>query len=162
MNTTLATLVVAVASAAATVAAEAAPTSPASTLGSAIVVQDQASLRAAPRDGAQQQTVLWQGEVLEVRGERLDYLQVWDHKRERGGFKSGVHYAPAEPAQVASIRFTAGVVAEFTGDLLEALAILHTFEQPLRLFFLLIRVGLGIFGQIFLPLVVSEFVLLLD
>ena len=55
-------------------------------LGSAIVVQDQSSLRAAPRDSAQQQTVLWQGEVLEVRGERMDYLQVWDHKRERGGF----------------------------------------------------------------------------
>jgi hypothetical protein len=88
MHATLATLAVAVASAVTTVAAEAAPTSPASVnaLGSAIVVQDQASLRAAPRDGAQQQTVLWQGEVLEVRGERLDYLQVWDHKRERGGF----------------------------------------------------------------------------
>ena len=83
---TLATLAVAVASAVTTVAAEAAPTSPANALASAIVVQDQASLRAAPRDGAQQQTVLWQGEVLEVRGERLDYLQVWDHKRERGGF----------------------------------------------------------------------------
>src|SRR5690606_19095292 len=83
---TLATLAVAAASAVTIVAAEAAPTSPANALGSAIVVQDQASLRAAPRDGAQQQTVLWQGEVLEVRGERLDYLQVWDHKRERGGF----------------------------------------------------------------------------
>ena len=55
-------------------------------MGSAIVVLDQASLRAAPRDGAQQQASLWQGEVLEIRGERLDYLQVWDHKRERGGF----------------------------------------------------------------------------
>lgn len=86
MNATLATLVMAVASAAITIAAEAAPTSAQSPLGSAIVVQDQASLRAAPRDGAQQQTVLWQGEMLEVRGERLDYLQVWDHKRERGGF----------------------------------------------------------------------------
>ncbi len=54
--------------------------------GSAIVVQDQAALRASPRDAAQQQAVLWQGEVIEVRGERLDYLQVWDHRRERGGF----------------------------------------------------------------------------
>ncbi|MCE1192690.1 MAG: hypothetical protein LWW96_11110 [Acidovorax sp.] len=111
MNATLATLVVAVASAAATVAAEAAPTSPASTLGSAIVVQDQASLRAAPRDGAQQQTVLWQGEVLEVRGERLDYLQVWDHKRERGGFIRAsevrrVVLTEAEaPALLAVVRF---------------------------------------------------------
>jgi hypothetical protein len=86
MNTSVATLVLAVASAALTVAAEAAPLPPAASLGSAIVVQDQASLRAAPRDGAQQQASLWQGEVLEVRGERLDYLQVWDHKRERGGF----------------------------------------------------------------------------
>lgn len=111
MKATLATLVVAVASAAATVAAEAAPTSPASTLGSAIVVQDQASLRAAPRDGAQQQTVLWQGEVLEVRGERLDYLQVWDHKRERGGFIRAsevrrVALSEAEaPALLAVVRF---------------------------------------------------------
>ncbi|MES2608994.1 MAG: hypothetical protein V4679_02085 [Pseudomonadota bacterium] len=68
------------------VATAAVPPVPASSLGSAIVVQDQASLRAAPRDSAQQQSALWQGEVLEVRGERLDYLQVWDHKRERGGF----------------------------------------------------------------------------
>src|SRR5262245_24070706 len=83
-------------------------------------------------------------------------------QRERGGFKSGVHNALAEPAHVASIRFTARVVAEFTGDLLEALAFLHTFEQPLSLLFLLIRVGARVFGQIFLPLVVSEFVLLLD
>ena len=58
----------------------------AASMGSAIVVQDQASLRSAPRQSAQQQTTLWQGEVLEVRGERMDYLQVWDHKRERGGF----------------------------------------------------------------------------
>jgi hypothetical protein len=52
----------------------------------AIVLVDQAPLRAAPRDSAQQQAQLWSGELLEVRGERLDYLQVYDHKRERGGF----------------------------------------------------------------------------
>jgi hypothetical protein len=52
----------------------------------AIVIVDQAALRAAPRDSAQQQTQLRAGELLEVRGERLDYLQVWDHQRERGGF----------------------------------------------------------------------------
>jgi hypothetical protein len=52
----------------------------------AIVVQDQSALRAAPKDSAQQQAVLWQGDVLEVRGTRLDYLQVYDHRRERAGF----------------------------------------------------------------------------
>src|SRR5438093_11954478 len=40
-------------------------------------------------------------------------------QRECGGFKSGVHHAFAEPAQVTSISLTAGVIAEFTGDLLE-------------------------------------------
>ena len=52
----------------------------------AIVVQDQAALRAAPRDSAQQQAQLWSGDALEIRGERLDFLQVYDHRRERAGF----------------------------------------------------------------------------
>ena len=52
----------------------------------AIVTQDQASLRAAPKDQAQQQAVLWQGDSLEIRGQKLDYLQVYDHRRERAGY----------------------------------------------------------------------------
>ncbi|WP_394779902.1 hypothetical protein [Undibacterium sp.] len=52
----------------------------------AIVTQDQAQLRAAPKDNAQQQVVLWQGDNLEIRGEKMDYLQVYDHKRERAGY----------------------------------------------------------------------------
>lgn len=52
----------------------------------AIIMQDQTALRAAARDSAQTQALFWQGEVVEVRGERSDYVQVWDHKRERGGF----------------------------------------------------------------------------
>lgn len=52
----------------------------------AIVTQDQAPLRAAPRESAQQQVVLWQGDSLEVRGEKQGYLQVYDHRRERAGY----------------------------------------------------------------------------
>ncbi len=52
----------------------------------AIVTQDQTALRAAPRDSAQQQAVLTQGDALEIRGQRLDYLQVYDHRRERAGY----------------------------------------------------------------------------
>lgn len=52
----------------------------------AIVTQDQAALRAAPRDSAPQQAVLWAGDSLEVRGEKGDYLQVYDHRRERAGY----------------------------------------------------------------------------
>ncbi|WP_211441798.1 SH3 domain-containing protein [Collimonas humicola] len=52
----------------------------------AIVTQDNAALRAAPRESAQQQAVLWQGDSLEVRGEKMDYLQVYDHRREHGGY----------------------------------------------------------------------------
>ncbi len=43
-------------------------------------------MRAAARDSAQQQAVLWQGDMLEVRGHRLDFLQVYDHRRERAGY----------------------------------------------------------------------------
>lgn len=63
-----------------------APLSAAAAAATAIIVRDQIALRAAPRDSAQQQAVLWQGEVVEVRGERMDYLQVYDYRRERGGF----------------------------------------------------------------------------
>ncbi|MEK8032466.1 hypothetical protein AACH06_16700 [Ideonella sp. DXS29W] len=52
----------------------------------ALVTQDATPLRAAPSDGAPAQAQLWPGDALEVRGERLGYLQVWDHKRERGGY----------------------------------------------------------------------------
>lgn len=115
MRTTCLTFVAAIASAAVTVASAAVPPDPANVLnralGSAIVVQDQASLRAAPRDSAQQQSSLWQGEVLEVRGERLDYLQVWDHKRERGGFIRATDVRRVElteteaPALLSVLRF---------------------------------------------------------
>ena len=52
----------------------------------ALVVQDRVALRAAPKDSAPQQAVLWQGDALEVRGRRMDFLQVYDHRRERAGF----------------------------------------------------------------------------
>lgn len=55
-------------------------------MSTAIVTQNQVALRAAPRDSAQQQAVLWPGEMLEIRGERMNYLQVYDHKRERAGY----------------------------------------------------------------------------
>ncbi|MDR3387865.1 MAG: hypothetical protein P4L92_12510 [Rudaea sp.] len=58
----------------------------ADTAATVIVIQDQVALRAAARDSAQQQAVLWQGDVLEVRGRRLDFLQVYDHRRERAGY----------------------------------------------------------------------------
>ena len=55
----------------------------------AIVVQDRTALRAAPRSGATELTRLWQGDVLEVRGEHAGYLKVYDYRRERGGYLRG-------------------------------------------------------------------------
>lgn len=52
----------------------------------AIVTHDRVPLRSAPGGRAQAHAILLQGEAVEVRGERLDYLQVWDYRRERGGF----------------------------------------------------------------------------
>jgi hypothetical protein len=54
--------------------------------GYAIVAQDHTALRAGPRDSTPIQAVLWQGDALEVRGQRMDYLQVYDHRRERAGY----------------------------------------------------------------------------
>ena len=66
--------------------ATATTTTATTTATTAIVTLDQTSLRAAPRDSAAQQAVLWQGDALEVRGEKLGYLQVYDHRRERTGY----------------------------------------------------------------------------
>ena len=52
----------------------------------ALVLQDETPLRPTPGASAKPSTVLWQGEMVEVRAERLDYLQVWDYTRERGGY----------------------------------------------------------------------------
>jgi hypothetical protein len=52
----------------------------------AIVTQDQSALRAAPRDSAQQNAPLTAGDTLEVRGEKHDFFQVYDHRRERAGY----------------------------------------------------------------------------
>jgi hypothetical protein len=77
----------------------------------AIVVQDHASLRAGPRSNAAELAALWQGDVLEVRGEQAGYLKVYDFRRERGGYlKSeavravGVTEADA-PELLAVLRF---------------------------------------------------------
>lgn len=115
--TTLAVAFIAVAAAAVCVTANAAPAADSGKAAraepavSALVLADQAVLRAAPRDSAQQQALLRQGEIVEVRGERLDYLQVWDHQRERGGYVRAsqlrrTSLAPEEaPELLAVLRF---------------------------------------------------------
>ena len=77
----------------------------------ALVTQDAVPLRAGARSGGSPLASLTQGELLEVRGQRLDYLQVWDLARERGGFvrASAVRalaLSPAEaPELLALVRF---------------------------------------------------------
>lgn len=58
----------------------------ANVLALAIVTQNQAPMRASPRESSPQQAQLWQGEALEIRGQTMDYLQVYDHHRERAGY----------------------------------------------------------------------------
>jgi hypothetical protein len=55
----------------------------------AIVVQDHTPLRAAPSSKATELIALWEGDVLEVRGERAGYLKVYNYRRERGGYLRG-------------------------------------------------------------------------
>ena len=84
---------------------------PATVTALAIVTQDQAALRASARDSSAQQAVLWQGDLVEIRGHRGDYLQVYDHRRERAGFIREVQVrrvteTPGEaPELLAVVRF---------------------------------------------------------
>jgi hypothetical protein len=77
----------------------------------AIVTQNQVPLRAAPRDSAPQQAMLWQGEVLDLRDARGDYFRVYDLKREREGYIRTTQVrltalTPAEaPELLAVVRF---------------------------------------------------------
>jgi hypothetical protein len=52
----------------------------------AIVVSDHASIRSTPRSTATELMTLWQGDVVEVRGEQAEYLKVYSYRRERGGY----------------------------------------------------------------------------
>jgi hypothetical protein len=77
----------------------------------AIVVQNQTPLQAAPRDSASKQAVLWQGDTVEIRGAKLDYLQVYDHRRERAGYIKATQVRPVSleagnaPELLAVVRF---------------------------------------------------------
>jgi hypothetical protein len=52
----------------------------------ALVADDPAILRNAPRDDAPAQATLWRGDWLEVRGETAGFLRVYDHRHERPGY----------------------------------------------------------------------------
>ena len=52
----------------------------------AIVLQDNTPLRPAASAAARPHTMLEQGETVQVRGERLEYLQIYDYRHERGGY----------------------------------------------------------------------------
>jgi hypothetical protein len=77
----------------------------------AIVVSDHASVRSTPRSAATELTTLWQGDVVEIRGEQAEYLKVYSYRRERGGYlrneavrKVGLSEADA-PELLAVMRF---------------------------------------------------------
>ncbi|MBQ0958251.1 hypothetical protein KAK06_04720 [Ideonella sp. 4Y11] len=71
----------------------------------ALVGPDGAALRAGPHDSAGLQAQLTPGDTLELRGERLDHWQVWDHRRERGGFvkRSQLRVIGSGPDDAASL-----------------------------------------------------------
>jgi hypothetical protein len=92
-------------------AARAASVAPAPGPRYALVMQDALPLRSGARSAGTPLASLSQGELLELRGVRLDYVQVWDPARERGGYvrASAVRpltLAPGEaPELLALVRF---------------------------------------------------------
>lgn len=80
----------------------------AATITLALVTHDQTPLRAAPKASAPLQAQLWQGEALEIRGSKMDYVQVYDYRRERGGYVRGsqlktVTLAPENAQEILSV-----------------------------------------------------------
>lgn len=77
----------------------------------ALVADDRVALRAAPRESAAAEALLFRGDWLEVRGEAPGFLKVYDHRRERPGFvrAAAVRLAPGDPAELRTIvRFLRG------------------------------------------------------
>ncbi len=70
----------------------------------ALVAEDPAVLRNAPRDDAPAQATLWRGDWLEVRGESAGFLKVYDHRHERPGY--------VRPSQVREYRIDEGSAPE--------------------------------------------------
>ncbi len=64
----------------------------------AIVTQEPTFLKASASAKAPNNATLWRGDVLEVRGNRLGYLQVYNYRRERAGYvlESRVRQCPLD------------------------------------------------------------------
>jgi hypothetical protein len=73
-----------------------------------------------------QQAALWQGDTLEIRGQRMDYLQVYDHRRERAGYIhiSQVRTLSLKPADAPELLTVVRFLRETPGA--EALGIGYT------------------------------------
>ncbi len=80
----------------------------------ALVAEDPAVLRNAPRDNAPAQATLWRGDWLEVRGESAGFLKVYDHRHERPGYirPSQVRAYPLDEAVAPEL----GAVVRFLRD----------------------------------------------
>ena len=80
----------------------------------AIVTQDATPLRAAAKETAARQTLLYAGDWLELRGERQGWLQVYDHRHERPGYvrPSQVRAFPVEEKSAGEL----AAVIDFVRD----------------------------------------------
>lgn len=93
-----------------------------------LVLQDGAALRIAPKEGSPEQARLIRGEALELRGERLDWLQVWDYRRERGGFVRRSQLLPL-PSDLPTLRAQLQLALPQEGQEGLALALASAFVQ---------------------------------
>jgi hypothetical protein len=91
----------------------------------ALVTQDAAPLRAAPTAQAAQHAQLAAGDLIEVRGQRFDHWQVYDHRRERAGFvrQTAVRVVELDAAHAPQLLTVAQFLADTPGA--EALGIAY-------------------------------------
>ena len=83
----------------------------------ALVAEDPAVLRNAPRDDAPAQATLWRGDWVEVRGEVAGFLRVYDHRHERPGYlrPAQVREYPIAPATATDAAAVVRFLRDATG-----------------------------------------------
>jgi hypothetical protein len=82
----------------------------------ALVADERAILRAAPREASAAQAQLARGDWLEVRGELPGWLRVYDHRRERPGFVRPIQVRVHDQLRGAELRAVVRFLRDAAGQ----------------------------------------------
>jgi hypothetical protein len=97
----------------------------------AIVTTDNSALRASPKESGVLHASLSQGDIVEIRSSRLDYLGVYDYRRERAGFIKASLVRPTRnaPEEASELRATLRHLRDTPGSDALGIALFATYAK---------------------------------